>query len=100
MKNETFLRKDFPCRKSFFGEQISLWADYEKLFFVPNNGLLCLDRLRIIKTKEKKEQEEFFQNRKRIKGLFLSSSDEKDYKKVNHFKKKLIKILANSHSYL
>ncbi|MBO6419027.1 hypothetical protein [Enterococcus gallinarum] len=84
----------------FFWKQISLWADYEKLFFVPNNGLLCLDRLRIIKTKEKKEQEEFFQNGKRIKGLFLSLSDEKDYKKVNHFKKKLIKILANSHSYL
>ena len=84
----------------FFWEQISLWADYEKLFFVPNNGLLCLDRLRIIKTKEKKEQEELLQNGKRIKGLFLSLSDEKDYKKVNHFKKKLIKILANSHSYL
>lgn len=77
-----------------------MWADYEKLFFVPNNGVLYLDRLRIIKTKEKNEQEEFFQNGKRIKGLFLSSSDEKDYKKVNHFKKKLIKILANSHSYL
>lgn len=84
----------------FFWEQISLWADYEKLFFVPNNGVLCLDRLRIIKTKEKKEQEEFFQNGKRIKGLFLSLNDEKDYKKANHFKKKLIKILANSHSYL
>lgn len=84
----------------FFWEQISLWADYEKLFFVPNNGVLCLDRLRIIKTKEKKEQEEFFQSGKRIKGLFLSLNDEKDYKKVNHFKKKLIKILANSHSYL
>ena len=84
----------------FFWEQISLWADYEKLFFVPNNGVLCLDRLRIIKTKEKKEQEKLLQNGKRIKGLFLSLSDEKDYKKVNHFKKKSIKILANSHSYL
>lgn len=84
----------------FFWKQISLWADYEKLFFVPNNGVFCLDRLRIIKTKEKKEQEELLQNGKRIKGLFLSLSDEKDYKKVNHFKKKLIKILANSHSYL
>ena len=84
----------------FFWEQISLWEDYEKLFFVPNNGVLCLDRLRIIKTKEKKEQEELLQNGKKIKGLFLSLSDEKDYEKVNHFKKKLIKILANSHSYL
>ena len=40
-----------------------------------------------INQKEKKEQEEFFQNGKRIKGLFLSLSDEKDYKKVNRFKK-------------